>query len=93
MDPVLPSLMNAQHIETIRNEIANGNTTRVRRAVRDALRTQVLAAMRSGFSAHCDPDNLTYLVFVDGVACAGAEGFLRCCDHTFTCAIPFSDIV
>ena len=76
----------------IKNEIKNGNTVRVRKAVRNALRSKVLAAIKGGFSADCEFDKLDYLVFTDNAVCAGAAGIIDCRHHTFEVAIPYADI-
>lgn len=77
----------------IKNEIKNGNTTRARKAVRNALRTKVINAMKAGFSADCELDKLDYLTFTDNAVCAGAAGIINCRNHTFEVAIPYADLV
>lgn len=81
--------MNANEIK---NEVSNGNTVRVRKAVRNALRQMVTRAMRAGFSADCELEKLDFLTFTADAVCAGASGFINCRNHQFTVAIPFGDI-
>jgi hypothetical protein len=81
--------MNANQVKQL---LASGDTSIFRAAVRRALRSTLDRAIRAGFSADCDPSVLESLTFSDSAVLATSRGTLRCSDHVFSVAVPFSDL-
>lgn len=77
---------------SIRDEVRNGKTVRVRKAVRNALHQKLSAAIRAGFSADCSLDVLDVLTFNDNGVYAATGGMINCRNHTWSVFLAWSDI-